>query len=69
MTNGAGGVATIRQYLRARLIDELHVAIAPVLLGAGEHLLNDLDLPALGYVCDEHVVGERTAHVVLRRRA
>jgi dihydrofolate reductase len=62
-----GGVATIRQYLEARLVDELHLAISPVLLGAGEHLLSGLDLPALGYVVAEHVASEAALHVVLRR--
>jgi dihydrofolate reductase len=64
-----GGVATIRQYLRAALIDELHLAISPVLLGSGEHLLNDLDLRSLGYECAKHIAGERAAHVFLRKRA
>ena len=64
-----GGVATIRQYLRAALIDELHIAIRPVLLGSGEHLLRDIDLRALGYECADHVVGERATHVFLRKRA
>jgi len=63
-----GGVATIRQYLRARLIDELHLVMAPVLLGGGEHLLHGLDLRALGYECTEHVPGARATHVVLHRR-
>jgi dihydrofolate reductase len=64
-----GGVSTIRQYLRAALIDELHLAIAPVLLGAGEHLLTGIDLPTLGYACAKHVAGTRSAaHVFLRRR-
>lgn len=64
-----GGVATIRQYLRAALIDELHLAFAPVLLGAGEHLFQGIDLPALGYECVEHVAGTRAAaHVYLRKR-
>jgi dihydrofolate reductase len=63
-----GGTATIRQYLRAALIDELHLAIRPVLLGSGEHLLSDIDLPALGYECAKYVAGERAAHVFLRRR-
>jgi dihydrofolate reductase len=62
-----GGVATIRQYLQAGLVDELHLAISPVLLGRGEHLLGGLDLPALGYECVSHKPGERAAHVVLRR--
>jgi len=64
-----GGVATIRQYLQARLIDELHLALRPVLLGSGEHLLRDIDLRALGYECVKHVAGERATHVFLRRRA
>jgi dihydrofolate reductase len=63
-----GGVATIRQYLLAGLVDELHLAISPVLLGRGEHLLSGIDLPALGYECVEHTPGERAAaHVVLRK--
>jgi dihydrofolate reductase len=64
-----GGVSTIRQYLRAGLIDELHLALRPVLLGTGEALFVDMDLPALGYDCVEHVAGERALHVFLRRRA
>ena len=63
-----GGVATIREYLRAGLVDELHLAISPVLLGRGEHLLGGIDLRALGYECVEHRPGERAAaHVVLRK--
>jgi dihydrofolate reductase len=62
-----GGVATIKQYLRARLIDEMHIAIAPVLLGSGESLFSDMDLPSLGYQCVEHVATPRATHVVLRR--
>ena len=63
------GVSTVRQYLRAALIDELHLAIRPVLLGSGEHLLNDIDMRALGYECANHVAGERATHVFLRPRA
>jgi dihydrofolate reductase len=64
-----GGVSTIRAYLRAGLVDELHLVIAPVLLGSGEHLLGGLDLRALGYECVEHVAGKRAAaHVTLRKR-
>jgi dihydrofolate reductase len=62
-----GGVSTIRQYLRARLIDDLHLAIRPVLLGTGEHLLNGIDLRALGYECVKFVAGERATHVFLQR--
>jgi dihydrofolate reductase len=64
-----GGVSTVRQYLRAALIDELHLAISPVLLGSGEHLLRDIDLCALGYECAKCVAGERATHVFLRRRS
>jgi dihydrofolate reductase len=62
-----GGVATIRQYLRAQLCDELHVAISPVLLGSGEPLFEGLDFGALGYRVAEHVPGAAATHVVLRR--
>jgi dihydrofolate reductase len=62
-----GGVATLRQYLRAGLIDELHLAARPVLLGAGEALWAGLDLRALGYRCVENVAGERALHVRLSR--
>jgi dihydrofolate reductase len=64
-----GGVATIRQYLRARLVDEMHLAISPVLLGAGEALLAGIDLPELGYQVSEHVATPAATHVVLTRRA
>jgi len=63
-----GGVSTIRQYLSAALIDELHLAIVPVLLGNGEHLLGGLNLPALGYECMERIEGARATHVILRHR-
>jgi dihydrofolate reductase len=63
-----GGVSSVRQYLRAGLIDELHLAVRPVLLGSGEHLLRDIDMRALGFECMEHVAGERATHVFLRRR-
>jgi dihydrofolate reductase len=63
-----GGVATIRQYLRARLIDELHLAIAPTLLGSGEHLFGGLDAAALGYHCIEQVPSANVTHVILARK-
>lgn len=64
-----GGVATVREYLRAALVDDLHLAIGPVLLGAGEHLMHGLDLRALGYECTKQVAGARATHVFLRKRA
>jgi dihydrofolate reductase len=67
MSGSAAGVATIRQYLAEGLIDELHLAIAPVLLGSGEHLLAGIDLPALGYRCAGHVPSSKATHVVLAR--
>ena len=62
-----GGPATIRQYLREGLIDELHIAISPVLLGLGESLFEGLNLRALGYECVKFVASENATHVVLRR--
>ena len=62
-----GGAATIRQYLTAGLIDELHLAISPVLLGRGEPLLAGIDTARLGYRCTEHVATARALHVVLTR--
>jgi dihydrofolate reductase len=62
-----GGASAIRQYLQARLIDELHLAISPVLLGSGEHLLAGIDLPSLGYEVREHVPTEHATHIVLAR--
>jgi dihydrofolate reductase len=63
-----GGVATIRQYLREGLIDEMHLAVSPVLLGSGEHLLAGIDTTKLGYQCIEHVPTPNATHVVLKRR-
>lgn len=62
-----GGANTIQQFLRLGLIDEMHFAIAPVLLGAGERLFEGIDLPALGYVCTQHVTTPRATHVVINR--
>lgn len=64
-----GGAATIRQYLRAGLIDEMHVAISPVLLGRGEPFWEGLDLPALGYEVARSTIGERATHLEIVRRA
>ena len=62
-----GGASTIQQYLQARLLDELHIAISPVLLGAGERLFEGLHLPDLGYTCTQHVGSGRATHLVLTR--
>lgn len=64
-----GGASTIRQYLHARLIDEMHFAIAPVLLGSGESLLEGINLPALGYACVACVASTKASHVVLRQKS
>ena len=64
-----GGVATVRQYLQARLVDDLHLVLRPLLLGRGEALWAGLDLRALGYECTESVAGERATHLFLRKRA
>jgi dihydrofolate reductase len=63
-----GGVSTVREYLEAGLIDEVHLAISPVLLGAGEHLFAGLDLVSRGYACVEHVSTAAATHVILQRR-
>ena len=62
-----GGVATIREYLVAGLVDEMQLAIAPVLLGSGEHLFAGLDMKRLGYAPTEHIAGEKATHIVLTR--
>lgn len=62
-----GGTSTIRQYLQAQLVDEMHVAVSPVILGSGEHLFGGLDLPALGYSCAKGVAGEKGMHYVISR--
>jgi dihydrofolate reductase len=63
-----GGPATIRQYLVAGLVDELHLALSPTLLGSGEPLLAGIDMPGLGYECSEHVASPHAMHVVLTKR-
>jgi dihydrofolate reductase len=63
-----GGVSTVRQFLEARLVDELHLPVRPILMGRGENLFAGLDLPALGYEVAKTVAGERATHVFLRRK-
>jgi dihydrofolate reductase len=63
-----GGIETIRQYLRASLIDEMHFAISPVILGRGEHLFGGLDLKALGYELTQHVTTPAATHFVLAKK-
>lgn len=62
-----GGVATIRQYLQAGLIDSMHLAMAPALLGRGESLFAGIDMNALGFTCTERTAGENATHVVLTK--
>jgi dihydrofolate reductase len=62
-----GGVSTVRQYLQAGAIDEMHLAISPVVLGEGENLFAGLDLPRLGFTATRTVRGEKAMHVVLSR--
>lgn len=63
-----GGPDTIQQYLRAGLIDEMHIAIAPIVLGDGERLFEGVNLRSLGYECTRFVASEKATHVVLRRQ-
>lgn len=63
-----GGVNVIQQYLRLRLIDEMHIALSPVLLGAGERLFEGVNLPALGYACVAHEASARATHLILSRQ-
>lgn len=64
-----GGVSTVRQYLQAGLIDEMHLPVRPIILGSGESLWTGLDMRALGYEVADHVTGERANHIFVRRRA
>ena len=63
-----GGVATLRQYLQAGLVDEMHLAVSPVFLGTGEHLFTGIDLPKLGFQVSEHVPTALATHIVLTKR-
>jgi dihydrofolate reductase len=64
-----GGVSTVRQYLQAGLIDEMHIAVSPILLGSGEHFLHGLDLLALGFEMTEYVGTSKAAHFVVRKKS
>lgn len=64
-----GGVSTIQQFLRARLIDEMHLAVAPVFLGAGENLFANLDLRSLGYIFADRVSTPGAVHLVIKKQA
>jgi dihydrofolate reductase len=63
-----GGARTIRQYLSAKLVDEMHIALSPALLGSGESLWRDINLPELGFECVEYVPSEKAAHMVFKKR-
>jgi dihydrofolate reductase len=62
-----GGPETVRQYLKAKLIDELHLALRPVILGNGEPLFAGLDLRELGYQVEKMVQGERAVHMFIKK--
>jgi len=62
-----GGVSTIRQYLKAQLIDELHLVVSPVILGSGENLFLNLDLTSLGYKCVKHISTDNAMHLVIKK--
>ncbi|SHG16621.1 Dihydrofolate reductase [Fodinibius roseus] len=64
----SGGVSTIRQYLTAKLIDEMHIAISPILLGKGEHLFSEIDLPTLGYACTDRVATDNATHIIIKKK-
>jgi dihydrofolate reductase len=62
-----GGANVIRQYLNAKLIDEMHIAVSPILLGSGENLFTNTDLLSLGYKCTEHVSTDNATHLIIRK--
>jgi dihydrofolate reductase len=63
-----GGIQVIREYLKLGLVDEMHMAVSPVVLGGGESLLSGIDLLKLGYQCVEHVPSSKAAHFVLAKK-
>jgi dihydrofolate reductase len=62
-----GGANTIRQYLSSKLVDEMHIAVSPVLLGSGENLFKDINLTELGYECVQYVPSDKAAHIVIKK--
>jgi len=62
-----GGVNVIRQYLKEKLIDEMHLVISPVLLGSGENLFSNIDLFSIGYKCTEHKSSENAMHLIIKK--
>jgi dihydrofolate reductase len=63
-----GGVSTIRQFLDAGLIDEMHIAISPIFLGSGEHLFSEIDLRKLGFTDTQATFGEKGMHIVSKKK-
>ncbi len=63
-----GGASTIQQYLREGLIDELHIAISPVILGSGERLFDEVDLRKSGYECVRFEASEKATHIIIQRK-
>lgn len=63
-----GGISTVRQFLQAGLIDEMHLAFSPVFLGSGEHMFTGIDLPELGFAVTQKIPGEKATHMVLEKR-
>jgi dihydrofolate reductase len=62
-----GGVETVKQYLNAKLLDEMHIAIAPVLLNSGENLFKDVNLKKLGYSCNDFTPSEKATHLIFKK--
>jgi dihydrofolate reductase len=63
-----GGIATMRQYLRAQLIDQMQLVVSPVLLGSGERLFEGIDAPSLGYQVTDHIPTQAATHMIINRR-
>jgi dihydrofolate reductase len=62
-----GGVQTIRQFLLSGYVDEIHLALSPIFLGAGEHLFSGIDMSKLGYHEVQVLKGERAIHVLMMK--